>query len=279
MKGAISGVTQVALGVMSVPGSITGPSSGKWWCDAEGKWVETNLINEEEQLSKVPSDDRDIIGDASTEKPDQVKRESLKGVKDPYYYEVLGVEPNADNSKIKRQYYLLARQYHPDKVGADKDSYNKFQDVSEAYQVLSDPELRKHYDKEGRQGLSADKTDIALERQTIDASLLFAFLFGSDRFYDYIGRLAAGTSALLGDADKLSYRDARKLQKRRCTRIALNLTKKLESWLTGDTEPCIHLWEREAIELSKQSYGFELVQLLGQVSRFFIKCFFEFRRR
>ena len=254
--------------MIAVPGSISGPVQGKWWNDIEGKWVETDLILEAEKLEKLPKDDSDILGDASYEKPDEVSVQSLKGVKDSYYYEVLGVDTQSDHSKIKRQYYLLARQYHPDKVGNDKVLSDKFKDVSEAYQVLSDPKLRKIYDEEGREGLSPDRTGTALEEKKIDASLLFAFLFGSDKFNDYVGRLATGTSALLGDSNKVSVSDARILQKRRCTRIALNLMKKLEPWIeeNADTDICIHTWEKEAKELSSLSYGYELIQLLGQVS-------------
>lgn len=66
--------------------------------------------------------------------------------------------------------------------------------MAEAYQVLSDPELRKQYDKEGRKGLSADKTEVAQDVPKIDAAILFAFLFGSDKFHDYVGRLATATA-------------------------------------------------------------------------------------
>jgi curved DNA-binding protein CbpA len=261
--GTLSGITQLALGIIAVPGSISGPAQGKWWNDVEGKWVETNLTLESKELDKVPKDDRDILGDASDEKPDEVLRESIRGVKDPQYYEVLGVEPSSDQSKIKRQYYLLARQYHPDKVSShDITASDKFKDIAEAYQVLSDPKLRKVYDKEGREGLTPDRTEVALEPHNIDATLMFAFLFGSDNFYDYIGRLATGTSALLGDANKLSVVDARKLQKRRCTRIAIYLTNKLGPWITENE--CVGEWEKEVRTLSTYSYGYELVQVLGQ---------------
>jgi hypothetical protein len=267
--GALSGVTQMVLGVTSIPGSISGPVTGKWWNDVEGTWVETNLAIQAEELKKVPEDDSDILGDASNEKP-EILKESMRDnvVKDTHYYEVLGVDPKAEQSKIKRQYYLLARQYHPDKIGKDQELYEKFQSISEAYQVLSNPELRKQYDREGCDGLSADRTGIALDNQKIDASLLFAFLFGSDAFYEYIGRLATGTSALVGDANKLSLKDSRRLQKRRCLRIALHLTEKLASWIIGldDHDSCIQEWKKEAIELSHNSYGYELVLLLGQVS-------------
>ena len=92
------------------------------------------------------------------------------------------------------QYYVLARKYHPDKVGTDdKEAADKFKEVAEAYQVLSDAELRKQYDKEGRKGLSADKTEVAQDVPKVDPAILFAFLFGSDKFHDYVGRLATAT--------------------------------------------------------------------------------------
>ncbi len=61
------------------------------------------------------------------------------------YYKILGVDRNADEAKIKSAYRKLARKYHPD-VNKQKDAAQKFKDVNEAYEVLSDPEKRKRYD-------------------------------------------------------------------------------------------------------------------------------------
>jgi curved DNA-binding protein CbpA len=90
---------------------------------------------------------------------------------------VLEVGPKAEPSAIKRSYYVLARKYHPDKVGKeDKEAAEKFKEIAEAYQVLSDPELRAKYDKEGRGGLSADKTSVAEDMPKLDPTILFSFL-------------------------------------------------------------------------------------------------------
>lgn len=62
------------------------------------------------------------------------------------YYEILGVPKTATEAEIKRAYRKLAHQYHPDKGNGDD---TKFKEVSEAYQVLSDPEKRKQYDQFG----------------------------------------------------------------------------------------------------------------------------------
>jgi curved DNA-binding protein len=64
------------------------------------------------------------------------------------FYEVLGVPRNADQSEIQRAYRKLARQHHPD-VNKDPAAESQFKDISEAYDVLSDPDQRKRYDAFG----------------------------------------------------------------------------------------------------------------------------------
>ena len=65
------------------------------------------------------------------------------------YYEVLGVERNADEKTIKRAYRKLAKKYHPDTNAGNKAAEQKFKEVTEAYSVLSDPEKKKMYDQFG----------------------------------------------------------------------------------------------------------------------------------
>jgi curved DNA-binding protein len=64
------------------------------------------------------------------------------------FYEVLGVPRNADRSEIQRAYRKLARHHHPD-VNKDPSAEARFKEISEAYDVLSDPELRQRYDAFG----------------------------------------------------------------------------------------------------------------------------------
>ena len=65
------------------------------------------------------------------------------------YYEVLGVEKNADDAAIKKAYRALAKKYHPDMNPGDQEAEKKFKEASEAYAVLSDPDKRKQYDQFG----------------------------------------------------------------------------------------------------------------------------------
>jgi curved DNA-binding protein len=66
------------------------------------------------------------------------------------YYEILGVSRTADEQQIKGAYRKLARQHHPDLNPGNQQAEEKFKQISEAYEVLSDPEKRRRYDQYGR---------------------------------------------------------------------------------------------------------------------------------
>ena len=65
------------------------------------------------------------------------------------YYEVLGVDKNADEAAIKKAYRALAKKYHPDMNPGDAEAEKKFKEASEAYAVLSDADKRRQYDQYG----------------------------------------------------------------------------------------------------------------------------------
>ena len=65
------------------------------------------------------------------------------------YYAALGLQKGASDDEIKRAFRKLAIKYHPDKNQGDKEAENKFKEINEAYQVLSDPEKKERYDRFG----------------------------------------------------------------------------------------------------------------------------------
>jgi len=67
------------------------------------------------------------------------------------YYSILGVDRTAGQEEVKKAYRKLARKYHPDVNHGDKASEEKFQEINEAHEVLSDPEKRRKYDQLGSQ--------------------------------------------------------------------------------------------------------------------------------
>jgi len=81
------------------------------------------------------------------------------------YYEVLGINKNATNDDIKKAYRKLARKYHPDLNPNDKTAHQKFQQINEANEVLSDPEKRKKYDQYGKDWKHAEAFEEARKQQ------------------------------------------------------------------------------------------------------------------
>jgi len=95
---------------------------------------------------------------------------------DTKFYDVLGVSKDASQADLKKAYYKFAKTCHPDKNPNDPEALKKFQEISHAYDVLSDPEKRKIYDQFGEEGLQGGG-------QT-DASSIFEQVFGGGIFGD-----------------------------------------------------------------------------------------------
>lgn len=102
---------------------------------------------------------------------------------DTSYYDALGVAPDASELEIKKAYRKLAITTHPDKNPGDETAHERFQAVGEAYQILSNKDLRAAYDKYGKEKA---KPDAGFE----DPSEFFSMIFGGDAFVDLIGELS-----------------------------------------------------------------------------------------
>nr|WP_330362537.1 DnaJ domain-containing protein [[Clostridium] dakarense] len=70
------------------------------------------------------------------------------------YYEVLGVDKDADAQALKKAYRKMAMKYHPDRNPDNKEAEEKFKEVNEAYEVLSDDTKRRTYDQFGHEGMN-----------------------------------------------------------------------------------------------------------------------------
>ncbi|RYP53954.1 hypothetical protein DL768_001176 [Monosporascus sp. mg162] len=104
-------------------------------------------------------------------------------VVDTSYYDALGVQPTATDIEIKKAYRKAAILHHPDKNPNDPTAHEKFQAIGEAYQVLSDKDLRASYDKYGKEGAKPSEG-------FVDPSEFFSSIFGGDAFVDWIGEIS-----------------------------------------------------------------------------------------
>lgn len=110
------------------------------------------------------------------------------------YYEILGVDKKASDAEIKKAYRKLAKKYHPDLHPDDKDAKDKFSEVNEAYEVLSDPEKRKKYDTFGKNanfsaGQNFNPNDFAFDFGNFGGSS-YTYTTGSDSgFSDFFDSL------------------------------------------------------------------------------------------
>ena len=95
------------------------------------------------------------------------------------YYEVLGIDKNADDAAIKKAYRALAKKYHPDMNPGDAEAEKKFKEASEAYAILSDPEKKRQYDQFGHAAFEGGAGGFGgFDFNSADFSDIFGDIFG-----------------------------------------------------------------------------------------------------
>lgn len=131
------------------------------------------------------------------------------------YYKVLGVSRDAGKEEIRKAYRKIARKYHPDLNPDDKEAEKKFKQANEAYEVLSDPEKRKKYDKYGKDWEHAEAFEQARRQQGgagrtytystgdfgegSDFSDFFRSMFGDEAAFGGFGRGRRRTMSFRGE--------------------------------------------------------------------------------
>ncbi|XP_024451968.1 chaperone protein dnaJ 10 isoform X1 [Populus trichocarpa] len=185
-------------------------------------------------------------------------------VKESEYYDVLGVSPSASEEEIRKAYYLKARQVHPDKNPDDPQAAERFQVLGEAYQVLSDPVQRDAYDRNGKYCISRETM--------LDPTAVFALLFGSELFEDYVGHLSVTSMASSelasesGNPDKV-HEKLKAVQKEREEKLARFLKDFLNQYAQGDRVGFLRRAESEAKRLSDAdtAFGVDILHTIGYI--------------
>ncbi len=103
------------------------------------------------------------------------------------YYEILGVSKNASSDELKKAYRDLALKYHPDRNPNNKEAEEQFKEITEAYEVLSDPEKRKTYDMYGHAGFGPTGFDWKQDFGRVRTD--FSDIFGGGALSDILNNL------------------------------------------------------------------------------------------
>lgn len=157
------------------------------------------------------------------------------------YYEVLGVDKNATDSEIKKSYRKLAKKYHPDLHPDDKEMNEKFSEINEAYEVLSDPDKRKKYDLFGKnanftQGQNFDPSQYGFDFTNFGDGTYSYTTGGGSGFSDFFDGLfggfsSSGRSSRSGGSPFSDFTGGFSSKKRQ--RLDANVSISLEEAMTG----------------------------------------------
>lgn len=182
------------------------------------------------------------------------------------------MKPDANQVDIKKAYRTAAIKQHPDKNLDDPLAKEKFQKLGEAYQILSNPQLRAAYDTKGKEGI--DKNAL------LDSTQLYEMIFGSARFEGYVGELQLlslqeslkATGETKEEQQFASMQRAQLVmkmkQKKRELNCALRLAKTLDEYLQDQSEDHVNFItfiNGEAKELASTPFGGTLIGVLVSV--------------
>jgi len=263
---------QLLRGIYNTPACLLAIQQRKLWI--EGRWVDCRLdVLELEMENKMGKEESS--GDSLRQEDVEVAETKL--------YDLLECQPSASPVELKRAYYKQAKKCHPDTHPGDEELAARFRKLAEAYQVLSDPDLRSKYDEGGEAGLEGSQLS------KIDPSAFFGLLFGCEEFAPWIGELElamqakeATTAARQQNRKRrpdvrmqlqdFQYRSTVKTrqyqrQRLRVVRCACNLRERLAGWVNKPPSGQ-ESWEASmrqvAADLAKGEGGPDLLIVLGE---------------
>jgi len=263
--GTACGVVQIGRGVLQAPSAHRARLEEKVWDQETGEWVDSDLCALECDVERLKAEEENATAGGA------VGSNAAASVKETEYYDLLKVSPAASPAEIKKAYYREARLCHPDKNPGDAEATTRFQKLSNVYQVLSDPELRKKYNRDGESGVQ-EQADVRM-----DPKAFFGLLFGSEKFYPWTGELLIAmqmdhTAKAMSEAEDEEdmFGDQSDSLKRKQLKREVELACHLRSVLSKyvyrrDEESFVEQMRVEASQLATAQFGPELLVALGDI--------------
>eukprot|EP00450_Noctiluca_scintillans_P024350 CAMPEP_0194513774 /NCGR_PEP_ID=MMETSP0253-20130528/46103_1 /TAXON_ID=2966 /ORGANISM="Noctiluca scintillans" /LENGTH=478 /DNA_ID=CAMNT_0039357355 /DNA_START=40 /DNA_END=1476 /DNA_ORIENTATION=- len=270
------GVVQVVRGAAQTPNAIASKVDGKEWDSRIRRWKIYSLPDEAELVLNMDLSSywQYLKGDLEPIAPaeDTPTEAPQRKVKETGLYDALAVSPDATAGQIKKAYYKMAKEHHPDK-NPDENAKARFQEISEAYQVLSDETTRAKYDVGGAAGLE--------QEPKMDAKAFYTMMFGSEEFEPLVGKMNVllmmgvddegtmppppeGTCPEVWKAAQMEL----DIWKREVS-CAMNLADLLKPYVTGTDETAFRVSVEElASNLGNSAVGRALLSAIGYCYKF-----------
>eukprot|EP00775_Hariotina_reticulata_P004774 gene4774-5024_t len=235
VAGVVGGVVQVGRGIANQSEAMKEKKKGRIWNKDTHEW-------EDPPGTDIQEYDADLAAQQLGIQPDVD------------YYTLLEVSRDVDAATLKRQYYMLARKWHPDKNPGDLEATERFQQLGQAYQVLSNPDLRARYDKHGAAGLDVE---------FVDPSMFFGMLFGSELFEPVVGEFMIVSATSKGR--ELTEKEINYIQEARIGKLLAQLKSRLAPFIAGEVEAFREVQTINAQQLAAASFGGVMLQAVGRV--------------
>ena len=157
------------------------------------------------------------------------------------YYDILGIQKNADEKEIKKAYRKLAKKYHPDTNPGDKHAEQQFKEVTEAYNILSDPEKKRMYDQfgsaafDGSMGAGNTNGEYYTEYHFEDDDMdnIFGDIFGDMFRSNFRDRFQRGAASGFGSGFQQGFGEGAGNRKKKGQDIKSNITISFEEAAYG----------------------------------------------